>query len=430
MILSFFCRRLVARHLLSFVCRFLNLVLGIRRLPSNLWIFMPCKPLALTWALSTISGYGIYGLQIALQFFRRGGEKFIPTHEPGPTLVPTLTQLRLEPILQMARKISDVLKQNASEVLRFDHAVLHAVGNECAGFAGQDHVSGSLNVGCAAIEHTAFGAHGREYAKNYDMFIAISRWNETFLKSLDIAPVHLCLQGIDTSLFMPGPRSALWNNRFVVFSGGKFEYRKGQDIVVEAFKRFREKHSEALLVTCWQNLLPLDPLPFQMAGHCQTVPTVDPDRGLQTSAWLLSQGLPPGSFADIPYTPNMLMPFVLRECDAAIFPNRCEGGTNLVAMEAMACGVPTFVSNNTGQRDLVDLLGASAFEDQRPVKVPPSMPTTEGWGETDPGEVVAALERVYTQRDESRFAALRIAEKIKDWDWGLQNEKLLARVCD
>ncbi len=391
---------------------------------------MPCKPIALTWALSTISGYGIYGLQIALQFFRRGGEKFIPTHEPAPTLMPTLTQLRLEPVLQMAKKISEVLKQNSSEQLRFDHAVLHAVGNECAGFAGQDRVSGSVNVGCAAIEHKSFSPHARDYAKNYDLFIAISRWNETFLKEMNIAPVHLCHQGIDTSLFMPGPRSELWNNRFVVFSGGKFEYRKGQDIVVEAFKRFHSKHPEALLVTCWQNLLPLDPTLFQMAGHCQTVPQVDPDKGLQTPAWLLSQGLPAGSFVDIPYTPNMLMPFVLRECDAAVFPNRCEGGTNLVAMEAMACGIPTFVSDNTGQRDLVELLGCASFKDQRPVKVPSSMPTTEDWGETDPDEVVAALEKVYTQREEARREALLVAERIKAWDWGAQNEKLLALVCD
>lgn len=344
--------------------------------------------------------------------------------------MPPLTQLRLEPVLSLARKISATLQQNPSENLAFDHAVLHAVGNECAGFAGQDRISGTINVGCAAIEHKSFGPSAREYAKNYDLFIAISQWNESFLRDLNIAPVHLCHQGIDTSLFHPGPRSNLWNSRFVVFSGGKFEFRKGQDIVVTAFKRFHARHPEALLVTCWQNLLPLDPKPFQMAGHCQTVPEVHETSGLQTVPWLMAQGLPQGSFVDIPYTPNMLMPFVLRECDAAIFPNRCEGGTNLVAMEAMACGVPTLVSNNTGQRDLVSLLGCETFSCQKPVIAPASMSTLEDWGETDPDEIVEALERLYTARAAATQKALLIAERMKTWDWGPQNEKLLKLICD
>ncbi len=391
---------------------------------------MSPKPIALTWALSTISGYGIYGLQLALQYFRRGGEKFISTHVPGATIVPTLTQMRIAPVLELGQKLSDVLAKNPNETLEFDHAVLYAVGNNCAGFAGQDRVRGSLKVGCAAIEHTTFTPEATNYARNYDMMIAISKWNEEFLKSLDVAPVHLCHQGIDTSLFMPGPKTGLWNDRFIVFSGGKFEFRKGQDIVVTAFKRFHAKHPEALLVTCWQNLLNLDPKPFEMAGHCTKLPNLIPNQGLQIAPWLLGQGLPVGSFVELPYTPNMLMPTVLRECDAAIFPNRGEGGTNLVAMEAMACGVPTYVSNNTGQKDLVEMLGCPAFKSQKEVQVPSNHASVQDWGETDVDEVVEALETMYTNHKDARKKAADIAEKIKAWDWSPLNEKLLDLVCD
>lgn len=390
----------------------------------------PCKPIALTWALSTISGYGIYGMQLALQFFRRGGEKFISTHEPSMTNLPTLTQMRMAPVLDLGKKLSDVLKKNPSETLEFDHAVLYAVGNNCAGFAGQDRIRGKLKIGCAAIEHTDFTPAAKNYALNYDKMIAISRWNEEFLKTLDVAPVHLCLQGIDTTLFMPGPKTGLWHDRFIIFSGGKFEFRKGQDIVVAAFKRFHAKHPEALLVTCWQNPLPLDPEPYIMAGHCTDLPLANGAHGLQIAPWLLKQGLPVGSFAELPYTPNMLMPAVLRECDAAIFPNRGEGGTNLVAMEAMACGVPTYVSNNTGQKDLVEMLGCPAFNTQSDVKVPSGYASVQDWGETDVDEVVEALEKMYTNHKEARKTAGTIAEKIKAWDWSLQNEKLLKIACD
>ena len=384
--------------------------------------------LALTWALSTISGYGIYGVQIVLQFLRRGGGKIICTHQPGPVLLPALTQLRLNPVLDLAKKIAAVMQQNPSETLAFNHAALHAVGNDFAGFEGQDRVWGKPNVGCAAIEHKVFSAHAREIAQSYDILIAISRWNEQFLRELDIGPVYLCYQGIDKSLFFPGPATGLWNEKFVVFSGGKFEFRKGQDIIVAAFKIFRAKHPEALLVTCWQNLLPLDPIPYQLAGHCQDVPENDGNT-LQVTPWLLRQGLPEGSFIDLPYTPNALMPFVLRECDVAVFPNRCEGGTNLVAMEAMACGIPTFVANNTGQRDLVEFLGCGSFDDQKTVKPSPGIANIEDWGETEVDEIVAALEKVYTCRNEKRCEALKMAEKIKEWDWSLLNEKFLQVVC-
>ena len=122
-------------------------------------------------------------------------------------------------------------------------------------------------------------------SKHYDMFIAISRWNEAYLKSLNLhGPVHLCYQGIDSTLFHPGPSSGLYRDRFVIFSGGKFEFRKGQDIVLAAFKRFHARHPDALLITCWQNLLMPNAAAFELAGHCQTVPQAAPDYGLAIDA--------------------------------------------------------------------------------------------------------------------------------------------------
>ena len=387
-------------------------------------------PLAISWTLSTISGYGIYGLHILMQFLRRGGTQVILTRKPAVTTLPTLTEQKLAPFFELAAKLDAFQKENSKELLSFTHAVLHGCGNDFSGFEGQDRVWGKPNVACAAIEHLVSTPHGRDISGNYDMFIAISKWNEEFLKSLKVGPVHLCHQGIDGTLFQPGPRTDLWRDRFIIFSGGKFEFRKGQDIVLAAFKRFRARHPEALLVMCCQNLLPPDGAAFALAGHCLDMPKPAANYGLDLTPWLLSQGLPKNSFIDLPFTHNLLMPAILRECDVAVFPSRCEGGTNLVAMEAMACGVPTYVSYNTGQKDLVDLLGCGALKNQKPVKPTPTSETLQDWGESDVEEVVAAFEHVYTRRAEASRAASDVAEKIKQWDWGLQNEKLLEVVCD
>ncbi len=392
---------------------------------------MSSPALGITWVLATISGYGIYGLQIVLQFLRRGGQQVILTRAPALTTVPPLVYPKLDTIFQLGKKLDTFLKENPDETLAFKHAVLHGCSSDLTGFAGQERIRGAPNVACCAIEHLFFTEHGKAMSKHYDVFIAISRWNENYLKNLNLpAPVHLCYQGIDATMFHPAPNSGLYKDRFVIFSGGKFEFRKGQDIVLAAFKRFRARHPEALLITCWQNLLMPNAPAFELAGHFKTVPKGAPEYGIEIAPWLMEQGLPPDSFVDLPFTHNFLMPWVLRECDVAIFPNRCEGGTNLVAMEAMACGVPTYVAYNTGQKDIVDLMGAGGFMTQKPVKSSPVMNTLQDWGETDVDEVVEKMEYVYTHRDEAKRNAKVVADKMAAWEWGPLNEKFLQIVCD
>jgi glycosyltransferase involved in cell wall biosynthesis len=323
------------------------------------------------------------------------------------------------------------MNENLDETLAFKHAVLHGCSSNFTGFPWQDKIWGKPNVACCAIEHLVFTEQGRAISKSYDMFIAISKWNYDFLKSLNLnGPTHLCYQGIDSTIFHPAPRTGLYKNRFVIFSGGKFEFRKGQDIVIAAYKRFRQKHPDALLVTCWQNLYTAHPLPFALAGYCAETPKAAPDYGIEITPWLLDQGLPADSFIDLPFTHNLMMPWVLRECDVAIFPNRCEGGTNLVAMEAMACGVPTFVAYNTGQKDLVDLIGCGAFRTQRDVKKADNMNSVMDWGESDVDEIVDQLEQTYTKYKDALALAQKTAEAVKAWEWSPLNDKLLDIVFD
>ena len=388
----------------------------------------PLPSLGISWVLSTISGYGVYGLQIALEFLKQGGQQLVLSRKPYISALPPLTELTLSPFFQLGAKLDAFTKANPDEVLMFKHPVLHGSSNDYAGFLGQDKIWGKPNVACVAIEQLFFTDYGRKIAKNYDMSIAISRWNEAFLKSLDIGPVHLCHQGIDPSLFHPGPGLDLYPGRFIIFSGGKFEFRKGQDIVVAAYKRFRERHSDALLITCWQNLLEPEAAAFAEAGLCKGVPKTAEAHGLMIKDWLLQQGLPENSFIELPFTHNLLMPTVLRECDVAIFPNRCEGGTNLVAMEAMACGIPTFVAYNTGQKDLVDLIGAGALQHQSPITSASGLTCTDDWGASAVDEIVEKLEQVYCQPRQALQQAQTVAETMKNWNWSRLNAHLLAVV--
>jgi glycosyltransferase involved in cell wall biosynthesis len=116
--------------------------------------------------------------------------------------------------------------------------------------------------------------------------------------------------------------------------------------------------------------------------------------------------------------PNPLLPPVLRAMDVAVFPNRCEGGTNLVAMECMACGVPAILADNTGQRDLVAPGACLPLATQGPV------PGRPGWGESEVGEIVEALETAWRDRMRARAIGRAGAERLARLSWRAQAAEL------
>jgi len=110
------------------------------------------------------------------------------------------------------------------------------------------------------------------------------------------------------------------------------------------------------------------------------------------------------------------VPGILRKVDAALFPNRCEGGTNLVAMEALAMGVPTILTDGTGQRDTVRLAGGGCWPLEG-VKATGGPPDAAGV-EVDVAQATAALEAIYLDAASARRRALEGAGRLRAWTWG------------
>ncbi len=278
------------------------------------------------------------------------------------------------------------------------------------------------------FEDTAFDAAARERASAYDVIIAGSTWNLEMLKSFGVGHARLVLQGIDPSLFHPAPRTGLMRDRFLVFSGGKLEFRKGQDIVVEAFRRFHATHPDAVLVTSWHNHWPQSMAGIDAMGYVRGHPVVR-DGACETRAWLVANGLPADSVIDLGLQPQATLAQTLREMDVAVFANRCEGGTNLVAMEAMACGVPTILSANTGHLNLIGRDTAFPLERQEAVSV--RTPAYEGmmcWGESDPDEVAAMLECVYDFHAEAQRRGAAGARLLAQLPWDAQCDEFLRQL--
>ncbi|TAN48201.1 MAG: glycosyltransferase [Rhodospirillales bacterium] len=377
------------------------------------------SPLGISWALSSLSGYGVYGTRLGLGYLKRGLGPLALYQTPLALSLNPLEERLLAPALAGAAAF-----ENGSETIRPGHPILHGVGNGMALHPISGRILGTPDIGCIAFEDTRFHPQEIEGARRFAKLIAISSWNAGILESLGFRNVVLARQGIAPELFHPRPKRNLLPGRFLVFSGGKLEYRKGQDIVLAAFRAFHARHPEALLLAAWQSPHAEDAKPFALAGHVTGIPEKNGQGGLDLASWAVSNGLAPGSFIDLGYVPNPMMPAVLAECDAALFPNRCEGGTNLVAMEAMAMGLPTILANNTGQSDLLGEVGGIALSRQGPVKPPHPQAGVEGWGESDVLEILAALEGVHASRERD----LETAKRMAAWDWDGQNERVFAAL--
>ena len=356
------------------------------------------------WGLSSLHGWGVYGLNLAMAWAGDTSMEAATDYEIAPK------HIRLDPLQwhalasfrsRSANLRAQLLRQKA-EPITLNAVLLTALGNDLQPQPGPHGgaLMGRPSFGTIFFEREALGPKAREILAPHAAIIAGSSWNAEVLRAHGVPAVELVLQGIDPALFHPAPRRGLSPGRFVVFSGGKLEARKGQDNVIAAWRIFAERHPDALLIAGWHNHWPEGARSIDASRRATPLPFCA-DGAPDIAAWVAANGIRAEQFLDLGVVPNALLPAMLREADAALFPNRCEGGTNLVAMEAMACGVPSILSANTGHLDLIQDGTALALTDQRPIAAMPS------WRESNIEEILAALETLYT--DHARATAIGAA---------------------
>jgi glycosyltransferase involved in cell wall biosynthesis len=283
---------------------------------------------------------------------------------------------------------------------------------------------GAPDVGVVFFENTRFAPESLARAAQYRTIVVGSSWNARVLEGLGLDNVRTILQGVDLRRFHPRPGPKLLPGRFVVFSGGKLEHRKGHDLVLAAFRRFRQRHPEALLVTAWQSPWPEKAKTLAQSPHVEGVPERRADGLLDVVGWCARNGLPQGSVVDLGLVPNQAIPDLLSDADCAVFASRYESGTNLPAMECMAMGLPVILSDNTGHQDIIDDTRCYALRRQGPVAAPPGW-GGDGWGESDVDELDAALEAIWSDREEAARRGRAAATAMEALSWPGQADQLI-----
>lgn len=113
------------------------------------------------------------------------------------------------------------------------------------------------------------------------------------------------------------------------------------------------------------------------------------------------------------------------QTDVGLFPNRCEGGTNLVLMEYMACAKPVIASYNSGHKDVLNEENSYMIKEMGDGKIYSGTELWADWDEPSLDETVALLEHAYNNRDELRKKGKIAGEFMKDFTWKKSAESLV-----
>jgi glycosyltransferase involved in cell wall biosynthesis len=294
---------------------------------------------------------------------------------------------------------------NDLEYLKYQtkYPIIQAVEHDLKPYFGD--LSGSFKI-CITFSDRKIPQNMVESAKKYNIIVAGSEWCKNLLASHNIPSVAI-QQGIDPLLFNKSrSKKQIYLDDFVVFSGCKFEFRKGQDVVINAMKVLQDRYPDVKLVCAWSN-------PYNKQDGKQMCY----DAGLDMKKIIF-----------LPIMGNSYYPYVYQNTDIGVFPSRCEAGTNLVLMEYMACGKPVIATVGSGQSDIVNEQNGFKISSCGNVVVKDNNELQTNWEEPDLESVIEHLDYAYNNRSKIKKLGNAGAKFMKNFTWEIMAEKILALI--
>jgi glycosyltransferase involved in cell wall biosynthesis len=290
-------------------------------------------------------------------------------------------------------------------------------------------IKSPFNVGYVFLEESILGAEYKSYLlDHWDLVVAGCHWGETVLKENGLEKVTSIIQGIDPHVFNANYAEKIYlKDKFVIFSGGKFEFRKGQDVVIKAFRILQEKYDDVMLVNSWFNGWPESMAAMSYSPH------INFNLNARYKQWtdlvnhiLNDNGIDLERVITLPAYSNLMMAKIYQNTDIGLFPNRCEGGTNLVLMEYMACGKPVIASYSSGHRDIINDKNALLVKTLKPLTITEQEKIVAIWDEPNLDEILAHLEWAYHNRDAIKTIGTQAAQDLSQLTWRRTAEQFYA----
>lgn len=200
-------------------------------------------------------------------------------------------------------------------------------------FSLAQHIGCGPHIGFPIFELDTFNDTEKHHLNNQDYLIVCSKWASSILKSNDIKPNSSVVPlGFDPTIFFPA-QTQRRDSFYRFLNIGKWELRKGHDVIQEAFsKAFTKSDNVELWMSCENPFLTEKQRSEWHSYYKDQSPIGDKIRIIP---WANTQ-------KDLAALINIV--------DCGVFPSRAEGW-NLGLLEMMACNKPVITTNYSGHTE-------------------------------------------------------------------------------
>lgn len=360
-------------------------------------------------------GWGICGKYLFLEMSKKCATNILPTDIRNEDFDDELESSFFRDTLQ-SNKIPNTVQ-----------AILHGLGGDFSVYNGSLSTTSKNHFGYTFFENTNINFQNLQATANFlHTVICGSKWNEELINNFKVKNTKTIIQGIDPILFNQySNEKNYYRDRFVIFSGGKFEYRKGQDLVIKAFKYLQDKYKDVLLVTSWYNGWSESFNTMDMSNMNFSPLLSNVDFYTNLNYILVSNGIDLKNVISLPPMSNKMMGYIYKNTDIGLFPNRAEGGTNLVLMEYMACAKPTIASYNTGHKDILTKQNSILLNKMKKIDVKNKEQSFGQWYEADIDEIIYKLEKAYLNYSKTKKIATQAGNDLSKLTWKYSAKQFL-----
>jgi glycosyltransferase involved in cell wall biosynthesis len=180
---------------------------------------------------------------------------------------------------------------------------------------------------------------------------------------------------------------------------------------------FMQRHNDAYLACSWINQWPFSLATMSQSPHI-TFQSSSEDCLTTLQQTLHENDIPLDRVYLAPLVDNSLIRQIYQQTDIGLFPNRCEGGNNMVMCEYMACGRTVIASDATGHADVITGQNAFPLSSYSPILIKDATGAPSAvWHEASVEEIIEQLEFACQNREICDAKGLIAANDMKQLAW-------------
>lgn len=263
-----------------------------------------------------------------------------------------------------------------------------------------------IRIGMPIFELEKFNKFEQHSLKNPDKIFVCSEWAKNVIEeqiSSQVGNVHVVPLGVDNDIFKSTNLPNI--NKTIFGNFGKFETRKGHDVLPEIFNKAFEKDDDVVLVMMPHN--------FFLSQE-------------ETNEWIkkYKESKLGDKIVFIDRLKSQKMVYnIMSQIHCGIFPSKAEGW-NLEALELLACGRHVIITNvtahtefcNTSNSKLIEM--ESGYEPAKDIKFFDGSFEWKKFGENEIDQAVEHMRTVHKLRKNGKLS-LNVSgiETAKKYSW-------------